>query len=242
MAPEPPGPLDWEPVYDAIRADFGFDRSADERARDVLDALLESSCPEERLAPLRDAAVAIVAPGPSLRNQLSAAGCGGFDDLHTADRVLAVSSAARTLRERGIPIDCHVTDLDGAPRTARRLTAEGVPVVIHAHGDNVPALRRHVPRCRPDRVYPTAQVPPSGSVRSPGGFTDGDRAAVLADRCGASELRFVGWDLADDSVGPIKRRKLQWAARIVAWLERRRGERYGLLDGMRPSLEPLPGA
>jgi uncharacterized Rossmann fold enzyme len=224
---------DWEPVYAAIRADFGFDRGADERARDVLGALLSESLPEDGLAFLDDATVAVVAPGPVLGEALDA------HRLEGADRILAVSDAAATLRERGVVVDCHVTDLDGAPLVARELSQAGVPVAVHSHGDNLPALRRHVPRMRQDRVYPTAQVPPAGPVRAPGGFTDGDRAAVIADRCGARELRFVGWDLADQSVGPIKRRKLWWAARILAWLERRRGERYVPLDGLRDSLDPL---
>jgi uncharacterized Rossmann fold enzyme len=241
---------DWAPIYAAIRADFGFDLASDERARDVLAALLDDSCPDEELSILTDATVAVVAPGPSLSTELADGGQDDADSLATADRVadalattdrvVAVSDAAATLRERGITVDCHVTDLDGAPLVARELSHEGVPVAVHAHGDNLPALRRHVPSMRQDRVYPTAQVPPAGSVRAPGGFTDGDRAAVLADRWGASALRFVGWDLADPSVGSAKRRKLDWAARILAWLERRRGERYQLLDGMRGSLEALP--
>jgi len=31
---------EWEPVYEAILADFGWDRAADERARDLLGATL----------------------------------------------------------------------------------------------------------------------------------------------------------------------------------------------------------
>ena len=31
----------WEPVYETILADFGFDRTADERVRDVLAGLAE---------------------------------------------------------------------------------------------------------------------------------------------------------------------------------------------------------
>jgi uncharacterized Rossmann fold enzyme len=234
---------DWEPVYAAIRAEFGFDRAADQRARDVFAALLQDSLSEAGLSPLSDATVAIVAPGGSLATDLGGSAADRDSDaterLATADLVVAVSAAAVTLHEHGVTIDCHVTDLDGAPLLARELSHGGVPVAVHAHGDNVPALRRHVPHMRQDRVYPTAQVPPAGPIRAPGGFTDGDRAAVLADRCGASELLFVGWDLTDPSVGPIKRRKLQWAARILAWLERRRGERYSPLDGLRESLEPL---
>jgi uncharacterized Rossmann fold enzyme len=230
---------DWEPVYTAIRAAFGYDRERDERARDVFQALLADSCSEERLSTLSGATVAIVAPGPSLSAELDRTSASG-PRIAGVERVVAVSDAAVALREHGVTVDCHVTDLDGAPLLARELSRDGIPVVLHAHGDNLPELRRHVPRFRQDRVYPTAQVAPAGRVRAPGGFTDGDRAAVIADLVGASKLRFVGWDLTDPAVGAIKRRKLEWAARILAWIERRRGERFSPLDGLRAGIEPLP--
>jgi len=44
----------------------------------------------------------------------------------------------------------------------------------------------------------------------------------------------------------MKARKLDWAARLLRWLERRRNERFGILDGRRPELDAaldpiLPG-
>jgi uncharacterized Rossmann fold enzyme len=74
-------------------------------------------------------------------------------------------------------------------------------------------------------------------VYNVGGFTDGDRAAFLADHCGADRLTFLGWDFDDPEVGPMKRRKLAWAERLLYWLERRRGERFGVLDGRRDAID-----
>jgi len=34
---------EWEPVYEAICSDFGYDRAGDERGRDLLASLLEKS-------------------------------------------------------------------------------------------------------------------------------------------------------------------------------------------------------
>jgi uncharacterized Rossmann fold enzyme len=219
----------WDPIYERIRADFGFDRAADERARDVLAALVDDPLAPEALTGLNDATIAIVAPGPSLSAEVERA--------TAADAVVAVSAAARPLREHGIDIDCVVTDLDGAPLVARKLSHEGVPVVVHAHGDNVAAIRRHVPNLA--TVCPTTQVEPTDRVHNVGGFTDGDRAAFLADHCGADSLVFVGWDLTGDSVGTVKRRKLRWAARLLGWLETHRGERFAVLDGLRDGLVPV---
>ena len=68
-----------------------------------------------------------------------------------------------------------------------------------------------------------------------------DRAAFLADHLGAARLSFPGWDFDDPGVGAEKRRKLRWAARLLAWLERRRDERFSVLDSRRGALESLPG-
>ena len=217
----------WEPVYESILADFGYERAADERARDVLGELLDQSA-----SPALDFSgqtVAIAGAGPNLEGEVDEAG--------EADAVVAASTAADRLGESGVTVDCLVTDLDKNPETAHRLTIEGTPVAVHAHGDNVDAVRESVPEFDASAVVPTTQAAPAGPVRNLGGFTDGDRAAFLADQWGAATLVFVGWDFDDDSVGPEKRRKLVWAERLLLWLERRRGERFAVLNGRRADID-----
>ncbi|MFD1587349.1 6-hydroxymethylpterin diphosphokinase MptE-like protein [Halorientalis brevis] len=217
----------WAPVYEAILDDFGFDRAADERARDVLADLTDSfDCSKLSLAGRQ---VAIAGAGPSLDAER--------DRAASADAVLAASTAADRLLAAGVDVDCMVTDLDKTPETARELTERGVPVAAHAHGDNVPAVREYVPTFEDEWVLPTTQAEPVGPVRNFGGFTDGDRAAFLADHFGAGELVFVGWDFDDPAVGQLKRQKLAWAERLLSWLEQRRGERFGVLDGRRDAID-----
>jgi len=221
----------FEPAYEAILADFGFDRAGDERARDRLVDLEPGASLADFESALAGRAVAVVAPGPSLSAELDAAAA--------ADAVLAVSSAAPVLREHGVGIDGYVTDLDADPELAPALTAAGVPTAVHAHGDKVPAVRDLVPECDRDAVLGTTQAAPRGPVVNVGGFTDGDRAAFLADAVGAADISFVGWDLADPAVGPMKARKLRWATRLLGCLERDRRRRLGdhvhfdVLDGVR---------
>ncbi len=221
---------EWEPVYEAILDDFGYDRAGDERARDVL-ASLTDEFDLDRLSSVRDATVAIAGAGPSLDDESS------LERARDASFVFAASTAADTLAEHRIDVDCMVTDLDKNPDTVRQLTHRGVPVAVHAHGDNVPAVRAVVPDCAADAVLATTQSTPRGSVRNFGGFTDGDRAAFLADHLGAAQLVFVGWDFDDPAVDPVKARKLTWAERLLYWLESRRRERFGLLDGRRETIE-----
>ncbi|ADD03603.1 6-hydroxymethyl-7,8-dihydropterin pyrophosphokinase MptE [Natrialba magadii ATCC 43099] len=220
----------WEPVYDTICRDFGYPREGDEQARDIL-ASLTTSFDLAHLAAVDDATVAIAGAGPSLETE------GALESAREADVVIAASTAADVLAAHDIPVDCMVTDLDKNPETVTQLTAAGVPVAVHAHGDNIPAIRRVVPDCDDEFVLPTTQAAPSGPVRNFGGFTDGDRAAFLADHLGAARLVFVGWDFDDESVDAVKADKLEWAERLLYWLEQRRGERFAVLDERRAEID-----
>ena len=221
---------EWEPIYEAILADFGFDRAADERARDVL-ADLTDPFDLDRLSAVEGATVAVAGAGPSLESDAAVA--------READVVIAASVAADRLADCGVAVDAMVTDLDKTPETAVEFTRAGTPVAVHAHGDNVPAVREYVPQCDDAALLPTTQARPAGPVRNFGGFTDGDRAAFLADHLGADRLVFPGWDFDDPSVGAQKRKKLRWAERLLAHLERRRDERFDVLDGRRDAIEEL---
>ena len=220
----------FEPVYEAILDDFGFGRGADERARDIA-ADLATPFTLDGLGDWRGQTVAIAGAAPTLVDDV--------DMAREADVVVAASTAVDVLSDRGVGVDCMVTDLDKNPETAVALTREGVPVAAHAHGDNIPAVREWLPRFDDAATLATTQAAPVGPVRNLGGFTDGDRAAFLADHVGAGRLVFPGWDFDDPAVGPMKARKLDWAARLLGWLERRRDERFEILDGRRDDLDPL---
>ena len=218
----------FEPVYEAILADFGFDRAADERARDVA-ADLATPFPLDRLDDWAGETVAVAGAAPCLADEVALA--------RDADVVVAASTAADVLADRGVAVDCMVTDLDKNPETAAKLTGEGVPVAAHAHGDNLPAVREWLPKFDGEWTLATTQAAPIGPVRNTGGFTDGDRAAFLADHVGAGALVFPGWDFDDPDVDPMKARKLDWAARLLRLLERRRDEEFAVLDGRRETAD-----
>ncbi|MFB6207329.1 MAG: 6-hydroxymethylpterin diphosphokinase MptE-like protein [Haloglomus sp.] len=223
---------EWNPVYERLLFDLGYDRDADERARDRLAALTDAFDLEPLYERIDGATVAIAGGADTLASELEVA--------READVVLAASVAADICSEDGVDVDCLVTDLDKNPGTARHLTHDGVPVAAHAHGDNIDLVESVVPDCDDDWLLPTTQAAPVGPVRNFGGFTDGDRAAFLADHLGAASLRFPGWDLEDPNVGSAKRAKLDWAARLLRWLEHRRDEQFGPLDGRRAALDDDP--
>jgi len=222
---------EWEPVYEAILADFGYPRSADEEARDLL-AAHTREFDWSTLGHVAGATVAIAGGAGRLADDLAV--------VDSAGVVFAASNAAQVLRDVGISVDLMTTDLDKVPETAVDLSKAGIPVAVHAHGDNMSALRRWLSEFDPDAVLPTTQAEPVGPVENVGGFTDGDRAAFLADHLGAATLRFPGWDFDDPTLSPEKRKKLRWAERLLLWLETRRDDQFDLLDGRRDDIEPLP--
>ena len=224
----------WEPVYEQIRSEFGYGRAGDEQARDVLATLYREQITGDADQTVTETLRSLDFSGESVA---IAGGADSLDgDLDTVDRadvVIGVSNAATRLQELGYRYDCMVTDLDKSPETAGELSRRGVPVFVHAHGDNIDLLETYVPKFDAISIVPTTQVRPVGPVLNFGGFTDGDRAAFIADEVNAKELHFPGWDFEDETVSPEKRRKLVWAGRLLCWLERRRNERFDVLDGLR---------
>lgn len=206
----------WQPTYDAICADFGFDPVADAAARDDLDARLSTHWQADLdalLAALRGRDVVIV--GPALADA-------SWPERLPADAPVLVSDDAvhhvmPVLRPLAI-----VTDLDGDLPAHAAASALEVPLFVHAHGDNGDVIAGHLDHLR-GPLLGTTQVEPRGRVHNFGGFTDGDRAACLAAHAGAARLTLVGFDFDAPVAKPgrdaaTKARKLAWAQRIIAGL------------------------
>lgn len=209
--------LAWEPFYRAIRRDFGYS-AADDRAtaRRLAAQLADADGAMERLADrLADRSVVVAGAGPGLERDLAGVGDAA---------VVAADAAVPRVRDAGVAVAVAVTDLDGAPEQCAALSREGTPVAVHGHGDNAAAVDDHLPAFDTDLVVGTTQTRPEAPLVNHGGFTDGDRAAYLADACGAASLSLAGFDLRDTAVDAEKRWKLAWAERLLGHLEDRRGE------------------
>ena len=86
-------------------------------------------------------------------------------------------------------------------------------MVVHAHGDNLDALNRYVPKL--EKIIGTVQCRPPSGLYNFGGFTDGDRCVFLAQELCATSIKLVGFDFDDEGVTPRKKRKLAWAKRLI---------------------------
>jgi uncharacterized Rossmann fold enzyme len=205
---------EWEPHYLRIVREFGFSVQEDERAARRLKEIAKGKvvCSPECLRRLINEHVTVLGDGPELELELIKKPPQGT--------IIAADGATSTLVHcLGRVPDIIVTDLDGDVADQLSASAQGAIVVVLAHGDNLPALERYVPWFAGPLTL-TTQGRPFDGVYNFGGFTDGDRAVMLARHFGARTIRLVGFDL--DNPRPkagrdpeIKRRKLEEARRLI---------------------------
>jgi uncharacterized Rossmann fold enzyme len=105
----------------------------------------------------------------------------------------------------------HVTDMEEDIDLLIKLERSGCILVLHAHGDNIDRVKAVVPKL--SRFVATTQVKPFDRVYNFFGFTDGDRAVLMAKRLGAKSIKLVGFDFG--KAKGIKLKKLKWAEFIL---------------------------
>ena len=210
---------EWEPIYEEIVKDFGFDRARDEEAARVASELLaykrrtgEETVKEGVGALIKGNRVLICGNAPCLERDIREK-AKEFDVSDTYV-LIAADGATSVLLRNGIIPDIVCTDLDGIIAdiiTANRL---GSIVVVHAHGDNIKMLRKVMPALN-EHVLCTTQSKPLHNVYNFGGFTDGDRCVFLAKEFGAQSIELIGFEFEDEQVSERKRKKLKWAKRLI---------------------------
>lgn len=212
----------WAARYAQIQEEFGYPFAREVAAADTLEGLLR---PPDRADPLgrigarlRGRSVVVVgdAPdaGPPPVWRLPATGA--------PPALVAADGATAACLGAGLVPSVVVTDLDGPVASEVAANGRGSLVVVHAHGDNVPALERWVPEF-PGPLAGSWAGPPRPALIDVGGFTDGDRAAFLAEAVGAREILLWGFDF--DRAGPtdpahreVKLAKLRWARDLLGEL------------------------
>ncbi|MBN1538504.1 MAG: DUF115 domain-containing protein [Candidatus Thermoplasmatota archaeon] len=232
----------WVPYYEQIASDLGLDRDADMMASNILSELLavngrlhpkeEVLVELERLIEGRD--VYVLGAGPDLEMELDRLigekRVGGtWTGLSTGkDVLISADGATSALLARSLVPQIIVTDLDGGVEDQVQCLSRGSLMVVHAHGDNINVLKKVVPRLF-GSVHGTTQVDPAagGGLENYGGFTDGDRAAFLAQHFKARSITLLGFNfnevapkigeggLRSESLDPeeneFKWKKLAWA-------------------------------
>jgi uncharacterized Rossmann fold enzyme len=198
----------WEPIYQSILQDFGFSKGRDEEAAELLAGILRENEPMLHAAKaiVTGQRVVVCGNAPNLDKELS-------EIQENNAVIMAADGATAVLLEQNILPDIVVTDLDGPFPAILEANRMGSIVVVHAHGDNLDALIRYVPKLK--RIIGTVQCRPIPGLHNFGGFTDGDRCVFLAKELCAASIELVGFDFEDESVTPRKKRKLEWAKKLI---------------------------
>ena len=204
---------EWEPIYEEILDDLGFSRDDDENSVRILKAVTLNSDLRmgDDAAEIMSRTVTVVGNAPCLEKDIQEKGLAGT--------IICSGSAVGRLMAVGKCPDIVFTDLDGDIDPQIEASSKGCFTFIHAHGDNSDLIMRYASQFKGPVVL-TTQSTPEYTVFNYGGFTDGDRAVCFAYHFGVRDIRLVGFDYDDPmpkegSDPEMKKRKLQWAKRII---------------------------
>lgn len=220
---------DWMPWYEKIAHRLGLCREKDQEATDYLSGLFEDKHLSLRQAHvIVDGRVVIVfGAGPSLAGDVRNLRQAGL--LQRCCLISADGATTAVMDVGRLVPDMIATDLDGRVEDQVEASLNGSILVVHAHGDNIPALKRIVSRLG-NRNIGSTQVEPRRHVHNFGGFTDGDRAAFLAVELGAKAVVLAGMDFGDmvgeyskpdARASTMKMTKLHIGLELLSWLSTR---------------------
>lgn len=201
---------EWAPEYARIRAAFGYPFDREVRSAEALRGLLPTAARREPLVRLggrlrgREVIVVGFAPGagppPVWR----------LPPRATTPVLVVADGATQACLGAGLVPSVIVTDLDGPVPSEISANSRGALVLVHAHGDNLPALEAWVPQF-PGELAGSWAGPPTPDLIDVGGFTDGDRAVFLAEHLGAERILLWGFDFdrIDEPDPRLRERKIQ---------------------------------
>ncbi len=115
--------------------------------------------------------------------------------------IIAVDGSTTLLVESGIHPSVVIGDLDGRWSSLLEASRAGAVMIVHAHGDNIAAVRALVPLFH--NVAGVSQCEDSVGVHSlpPIGFTDGDKALGLILLCssivGVKRVELFGMNFSE---------------------------------------------
>jgi len=244
---------EWWPRYSAIVDQFGYNMKTDQEAADLLSGYIKNvAMPlEEAQTRVEGKNVIACGAGPSILDNLVAVKDYGFLDKTL---VFAADGATTACLENEVIPDFIFTDLDGRMEDIVVAQKQGAIVIVHAHGDNIPALQSWIPRLLEGRaMIGSTQIRPRPDVHNLGGFTDGDRCVFWAEGLRAAKIALIGMDLGnrigryskpeltqDVIASPEKRQKLLVAKELLSWMATWSVSKLFNLTGIYTNISGIP--
>jgi len=201
---------EWKPIYEKILQEFGYDRKRDEEAARIAVKIAKGNVlPEDLGKMLNGKVVSICGAGENLEKELN----------EIEGIIIAADEATTILLSNNILPDIITTDLDGNVNDIIKATEKGSIVIIHAHGDNINALKKYL-SCFKGKIMLTTQAEPFNGIYNFGGFTDGDRAYCIAKHFNAKKIKLIGFNFDKPKQKErkdleAKKKKLEWAKKII---------------------------
>jgi uncharacterized Rossmann fold enzyme len=244
---------DWWPRYGAIIDQFGYEMKSDQAATDLLSGFIKNVALPLLVAQekVENKNVLVCGAGPSIiENLIAIKDYGLLDDAV----IFAADGATTACLEQEVKPDFIFTDLDGNMQDIITAQKQGAVVVVHAHGDNIPALEMWIPRLLEGRaMIGSTQIRPRPDVHNLGGFTDGDRCVFWAEGLQAAKIAFIGMDFGnvigryskpdlptDIVASPVKRQKLLVAKELLSWLATWSESKLFNLTGIYSTIPGIP--
>ncbi|MHA2246507.1 MAG: 6-hydroxymethylpterin diphosphokinase MptE-like protein [Candidatus Hodarchaeales archaeon] len=217
--------LDWKKYYYQIITQLDFDADADKRSAQLLETYLVNLPPTkkdyilDKLNTILKKPVIIAGAGPSLEEDVT--------ELFSTETMfnfstIAVDGATTLFRQKNIFPSIVITDLDGDSTAIIWAIENGALTLIHAHGDNQHLISQFITQHDEiiigNDVWGTTQCNPGQTLLNFGGFTDGDRAILLAIHFQSPLIGLIGFDFGtkigiystlNSPIKKSKRKKLQ---------------------------------
>ncbi len=210
-------PRGWEKKYCEILRIFHYSRREDTESARILDSILKSSFPIEKLEKMLNQTVFVIGAGSSLTRSIPI-----LKKYKNVVKIVA-DGATQALIENKIKPDIVVTDLDGNYEFLKKSSEKSI-MIVHAHGDNIEKLDL---ASKFKHCIGTTEGKPIGKIHNFGGFTDGDRCVFLAKYFGARKIILFGMDFGN-KIGKYSKakindratkiRKLKMAKALLEWL------------------------
>ncbi len=224
--------------YERILQVFGYSEARDAQGRDELIKNLTTTnwevVVEELETRIKNKWVVVAGNGPAGPSELDWVMRAGIARVKSNCSFIAADGATRYLMKQKVIPTAVFSDLDGiTPEIMGDLNRADTIFVIHAHGDNMEAIKAFKSKMRRLKlVIGTTQTQPKPPLINPGGFTDGDRILYfLSQLLPTFKILLIGMDfgpivgqyskptlIKDVPAMPVKAQKLAIAVELLSKL------------------------